>query len=115
MAIPFSTIKTRNGDAEQLLLEAEQAILAPKGKDYTRAQWLEFLDVSRKPAFLQALGTDARRNDWAELVGKVLQKLDFTLRDLLEQRVAEHPRRVLFMDMSPAAPAEWTYEQIWHH
>ena len=33
----------------------------------------------------------------------------------MQQRVNEHPRQVLFKDMSATPPVDWTYEQIYRH
>jgi hypothetical protein len=74
--------------------------------------WHEFLNYTRKPQFLQTLSDPGRRERWAEVVFKILQHTRFSLRDLLNQRVEEHPNKVLFKDMSSAVAVDWTYEQI---
>lgn len=84
----------------------------PDGK-ISREEWLEFLHITGKPLYLTALGTSLNRLRWAELVFKIIRETDYTLLDMMEQRVAEHPGQILFKDMSTAVPVEWTYEQIY--
>lgn len=77
--------------------------------------WHEFLLTTRKRKFLLALKSPELRNRWAEVVFKILQETNFSLRDMMEQRVEEHPNKVLFKDMSSAVAVDWTYEQINRH
>lgn len=81
----------------------------------THATWLEFLDKSRKSDFLTALPDDGHRLRWADAVFAVMRHTGFGLRELFEQRVAEHPGHVLFRDMSSATAVDWTYAQVLHH
>ena len=62
-----------------------------------------------------ALETDANRRRWAEVVFRILQHTSYGLRDMMEQRVAEHPHHILFKDMTSAMAVDWTYEQIYRH
>ncbi|MCX6283674.1 MAG: hypothetical protein NTW31_05525 [Bacteroidetes bacterium] len=79
-----------------------------------RESWMEFLDVTGRSAFLRDLDS-AQRNRWAEIVFSILQMTRYSLDDLLAQRVNEHPRQVLFRDMSVSPTVDWTYEQIYRH
>ena len=80
-----------------------------------RSTWLEFLNRTKKPLFLNSLCSLGLRDRWMEVVFKLLQLTNFTLRDMMIQRVAEHPDRVLFRDMSAQVPVEWSYEQVYRH
>jgi long-chain acyl-CoA synthetase len=108
----------KNGGGRNALrvLEMAEHHLSGAGPERpSRDEWLLFLDVTRKPGFLTALGTSDKRNRWAEVVFLVLRETGYGLADMIRQRAEEHPHKVLFKDMSKAIPLEWTYEQIHYH
>lgn len=78
-------------------------------------EYFKFLNFSRKPKFLEILKTTENRNKWSELVFKIIQKYEFSLLNLIEQRVIEHPDKTLFKDRSSARNTEWTYKQVFHY
>ncbi len=96
-------------EATELIFEGNQA------ETLQRSSWFNFLDVTKKPYFLKALKTDGCRKRWSEVVFRILQHTNYGLRDMMEQRVAEHPGHILFKDMSSAVAIDWTYEQIYRH
>jgi hypothetical protein len=55
--------------------------------------WHRFLDATRRPAFLQALGGRENRYRWAEVAFAAISASRYTLATLLAQRVREHPGR----------------------
>ncbi len=73
----------------------------------------DFLDISSKSNFLQSLETRENRLRWSELAFKIIQKTEYGLLNMLEQRVAEHPNKVLFQDMSGTNTIRWTYQQVY--
>ena len=101
--------------SKAILTEAEHLLARKKESALPRESWLEFLDLTRKPAFLMALGNDEMRIRWSEVVFKIIQLTNYTLRDMFSQRVADHPKRILFKDMLPVTPVDWSYEQIYSH
>ena len=101
--------------AIHLLEEAESLISAQKTNLIDRASWVYFLDTTKKPAFLKALKEDAARIRWAEAVFSLLQITGYSLRDMMDSRVNEHPDRILFREMPAPKPVEWSYEQIQRH
>ncbi len=97
-----------------ILEEAEKLLMI--GKQYTeRIFWLDFLQQTKKPDFLQALDLHENRNRWAEIVFQILQRIDYSLLDMFIQSMEEHPDKILFKDMSAPVPIDWTYEQIYRH
>ncbi|HSN50753.1 MAG TPA: AMP-binding protein, partial [Bacteroidales bacterium] len=107
--------ETRADQALHILAEAETFIGKHKPDCFQREFWHRFLNVTRKPAFLKALPSDADRNSWAELVFRIIRLTNYTLKEMLVQRVEEHPKKILFKDMTTPVPVEWTYEQILRH
>jgi len=99
----------------KILQESERIVNQNNQDLFTRDFWFHFLNITKNPAFLQALGTDTNRKRWAEVVFRIIQHTNYGLRDMMEQRVAEHPHHILFRDMSQVAPVDWTYEQIYRH
>jgi long-chain acyl-CoA synthetase len=107
------------GDKESISLkiveEAEALIRSGKISGYGREFWLDFLDTTKKSSFLKALNSQELRNRWVDIVFRLLQHTDYTLNDMMIQRVAAHPDRILFKDMSTPIPVDWTYEQIFRY
>lgn len=101
--------------AYNILEESEKQLINKPYDPADRAFWLEFLNNTRKPLFLQSLEKQENRNRWAEVVFLILQETNYTLLDMFRQRVEEHPDKILFKDMSAPVPLDWTYEQIYRH
>jgi long-subunit acyl-CoA synthetase (AMP-forming)/predicted GNAT family acetyltransferase len=102
-------------NAMLILQEAESLFAGQKAGSLNKAFWVDFLDTTKKSAFLKSLDDDAARLRWSEVVFSILQLTDYSLRDMLESRVKEHPDRILFREMSSPNPVEWSYEQIHRH
>jgi long-subunit acyl-CoA synthetase (AMP-forming) len=92
------------------LLEAAEAAAA--GRPRPAASWHRFLDLTRRPAFLVALGTHEARRRWAEVAFAAIRTSRYTLATLLAQRVAEHPERPLFQESPDAGSPCWSYEAV---
>ncbi len=80
-------------------------------REIDRQVWFDFLDRTSKPFFLRHLD-EKQRYQWAEIVFKVLQLTRYGLRDMFDQRVVEHPNKVLFQEFVNNMPVKWTYEQV---
>ncbi len=96
----------------EIVTIAENVFAGGTEQEVSLTTWHDFLNHTRKPKFLQALGKPEMTERWAEVVFKILRHTSFSLRDLMNQRVEEHPNKVLFKDMSSAVAVDWTYEQI---
>ena len=107
--------KADPGIATLILEEAESLFSAHNADTVERKTWIDFLDTTRKPGFLKALENDAMRMRWAEVVFRILQHTNYTMRDMMDSRVLEHPGKTLFGEMSSPNPVEWSYEQIRRH
>jgi len=102
---------TKNSDlALEILVCAQTSIITYLQED--KSDWFEFLLQTRKSRFLKSLPDEKDRITWSEIVFLVIQKTQFSLLNLFEQRVGEHPKKVLFRDMSTSNPGEWSYEQV---
>lgn len=102
-------------EAIGLLKEAEQGIASGNLHRFSREEWLDFIDTTRQPSYLQALGSTEMRFRWTEMIFRIIQQTNYSLNDMLRQRVAKHPDRVLFCDLSRSGKVEWTYSQIFMH
>jgi long-chain acyl-CoA synthetase len=99
-----------------LLLESLEVISLGNFPDADeRVFWLKVIDETRKPDYLQALQTPENRNRWVEVVLGLIRHTNYSLLDLVEQRVAAHPGDVLFRDYSDMNSIVWSYEQVLHH
>ncbi len=73
---------------------------------------LHFINESRKPEFLAKLSTQELKNKWINLIFESLKKTDYGLKSMSEQRVLEHPDKILFKGKTKSKPFEWTYKQV---
>ncbi len=93
---------------EDILAQESEAQIEP-------ALWHRCLNATGKSNYLGSLTHHAQRLRWTEAAFKIIQRSEYSLRDMFEQRVSENSRRILFQDMSGASPVQWTYEQIAQH
>ncbi|MBU2501589.1 GNAT family N-acetyltransferase [bacterium] len=102
--------------AAALLARAEAALaetaLAAGGASPRPDQWRSYLAVTRHPRFLTALPDRAARDRWLETVLEVIDRLQFNLGDLMAQRVAENPERILFRELEEPGSGRWNYQQV---
>lgn len=101
--------------AGDIVKEAEGIFAGRREHALTREFWFSYLDITKNPAFLRALDSDSDRQRWAEIAFRIIQHTGYSLRDMMDQRVAAHPDHILFREMSPAAPIDWSYAQIYNH
>ena len=107
--------QSANKLANSLVDETEAILKSNNADQLPRAWWLDLIDTTRHPDFLQALASEEARNRWAEMVFLVIQNTNYSLLDMIRQRVSSHPGRVMFRDLSSQGFVEWTYEQIYRH
>jgi long-chain acyl-CoA synthetase len=73
----------------------------------------EFLRISSKRNYLMALDSEKNLKKWIDLVLTIIQKTNFSIKDLFEQRAKEIPDETYFLDMSKPAKTSWSYKNIW--
>jgi long-chain acyl-CoA synthetase len=101
--------------AMHLLDEVESILSAKNANIVNRECWIKFLDTTKNKDFLKALKDDSARMQWTEVVFRILQHTNYSLQDMMDSRVNEHPERILFREMGPPNMVEWSYEQIQRH
>jgi long-chain acyl-CoA synthetase len=74
--------------------------------------WHEYLDRTRRPAFLEALPDDEARGRWAETTFAAIDRSGYTLRTLLAQRVAADPHHALFQVPRDDGLQSWSYAHV---
>ncbi|MCG6926012.1 MAG: AMP-binding protein, partial [Acidobacteria bacterium] len=95
------------------LLETARGLLRDGGaKDVPTTEWHRYLDLTRRPAFLQALPNREARHAWADTTFEVIALSSYTLETLLAQRVAAHPDRTLFRERVGREARTWSYEEV---
>ena len=72
--------------------------------------WHRFLDATRRPRFLQALGAREARDRWADVAVAAIQASRYTLATMLAQRVSEHPAGRSSSSRPSPGRAAWSYE-----
>ena len=110
----FSASEKTNFSAQaiQLLITAETVLKSEAVNSVKNEFWHLFLKITGKSNFLQAFETDRQRYRWADVAFKIIQISNFSMFELFEQRVNEHPKHTLFQDMKSSLPTRWSYEQI---
>ena len=113
---PAKSGETRSAKSATDNLLLVESLIDPANRDSLKnTTWHEWLNLTSRPEFLQSLASREQRYRWADLVFKVIRQSNYTLETMLSQRISEHPKRILFQDMSAKTPARWTYEQIGRH
>ncbi|MFH1276960.1 MAG: GNAT family N-acetyltransferase [Candidatus Eisenbacteria bacterium] len=98
------------GDALRLL-EAAERLIASGAAEGEPGFWHDYLDRTRRSAFLRALPDDEGRGRWAETAVAAIEASDYRLETLMEQRLRAHPDRVLFQEGIGGGARRWTYAQ----
>lgn len=98
----------KTNDINKIFNEVDELL---KSKSHTK-KLLHFLNESRKPLFIAELTTQELKDKWIKQVFSILKKTNYGLKDMLEQRVFEHPDKILFKGKKKSKPFEWTYKQV---
>ena len=101
--------------AAGLLACAEEHLASPSSDPADAALWQEYLGATGSPDFLERLADAPARGRWAESTFRAIRRSGYTLRSMLQQRVAAHPDRVLFDDARETVARTWTYAQVARH
>ena len=95
-----------------LLAAVEDAIAGENLAAVDRPFWLRYLDQTRLPGFLSALGDRSLRYRWADTTFAVIEHADYGLADLLDQRCDRHGDRTLLRESGDPGAACWSYDQV---
>ncbi len=92
------------------LLQAAESLLSGPGEQRgDPALWHRYLDCTRTSPFLKSLAHREARERWAETTFKAIRHSGYSLETMLEQRVAAHPRRILFHELGRQQEQGWTF------
>ena len=80
----------------------------------SRPVWHDYLNITRRPDFLSNLESHEARLQWADCMFRIVDLSRYTLRDMLEQRVNEHPQRLLFREVDNGH-SQWSYQQVFSY
>jgi long-subunit acyl-CoA synthetase (AMP-forming) len=95
------------------LLETARGLLSDgRAGDVPATGWHRYLDLTRRPAFLQALPDRDARHAWADTTFELIPLSGYTLETMLAQRVAAHPERPLFRELVGREARTWSYEEV---
>lgn len=111
--------RTAEEDDESLRIEAHSLldlvgeILESGQEGQIEAQtWHDYLDTTRRPYFLAALESHEARLQWADIMFRIVDFSRYSLRNMFEQRVNDHPDRALFQE-ADKPDSQWTYAQVY--
>ena len=95
-------------DINKLFNELDKLIISKTQNN----ELLHFINESRKPDFLAQLLTQEQKDKWIKLIFESLKRTDYGLKTMFEQRVLEHPDKILFKGYTKSKPFEWSYKQV---
>ncbi|MBN2105134.1 GNAT family N-acetyltransferase [bacterium] len=101
--------------SQRILSIMEETIQSNQEPPFPRKLWHDLLDITGKSGFLQSLPDRDLQYRWAEAVFNIIRISQFTLNDMFNQRVKNHPQRILFNEINGQESTTWTYEQIHRH
>ena len=107
--------KTNEDFANQIVAETQKLVNANEINTIDKQFWFKFLDVTHKSEFLLSLKNREIRIQWAEIVFKIIQQTEYSLKDLIEHRVGEHPDKILFRTGTIKKENKWSYIQVYTH
>jgi long-chain acyl-CoA synthetase len=81
----------------------------------TKEDYFRFLNLTSRREFLSKLSSEEKRTAWAEKVFLILQKTNYGLREMFEQRVTEHPEKTLFINLTEGRKEHFSYQQIFNY
>jgi long-subunit acyl-CoA synthetase (AMP-forming) len=95
------------------LLEAVQELLGSgRAAEVPAPEWHRYLDLTRRPSFLQALPDREARYAWADTTFELIPLSGYGLETMVTQRATEHPERALFQEFAGAEARTWSYEVV---
>ncbi|MBN2638039.1 MAG: AMP-binding protein [Bacteroidales bacterium] len=80
-----------------------------------REDLIRFLESTSRKEFLQKLSDTEKRFRWADLVFDILQQTNYGLKEMMVNRVEEHPDKTLFINMMEGKKENYTYRQIFQY
>jgi long-chain acyl-CoA synthetase len=103
---------SQTGLAIDMLEQAENLLSSPDGDQVSPDTWREYLEISGDTVFLQKLADEEQRNRWAATAFQAIDLGNYTLKTLMDARIAQHPEKPLFKDFENEAPIDWSYRYI---
>ena len=104
----------RQTEARALLAFVGDILESSQGELISNPLWHEYLNITRRPDFLNNLGSHEVRLQWADCMFRIVDLSRYSLRDMLEQRVSEHPQRLLFREVDNGH-SQWSYQQVFSY
>jgi long-subunit acyl-CoA synthetase (AMP-forming)/GNAT superfamily N-acetyltransferase len=99
-------------EASAMLAFVNDILSTGREAHISRFVWHDYLDSTRRPAFLGSLPSPEARLQWADHMFRIVEFSHYSLRDMLEQRVREHPQHALFRE-ADNPHAQWSYQQVY--
>ncbi len=95
------------------LVKAAQCLLQEGHAECPDAgTWHRYLNCTGTHHFLRALPGREYRCLWAETTFQAVLRSGYSLENMLADRAQRHPERILFREVSGAAPGTWSYAEI---
>ena len=98
--------------SESLLKTVERILNSPNIKQIENNIWHDYLDLTRLPNFLESLDNIQFRYRWAETTFKIIKASDYSILNLIEQRVRHHGEKTLFVTIEGEVKNEHSYRLI---
>ena len=101
-------------EAQALLTLVDNLLKSDHAVNISQELWHNYLDITGRPNFLSSLDGPDPRLQWADHMFRIVDDSQYTLLDMIEQRVQKHPERALFRE-ADNGPSLWSYEQVFSY
>jgi len=92
-----------------ILRWAEDVLDSHAPDDIAPQTWHEYIEATSRPEFLKNLPDREHRDRWAQTIFRAILISNYTLQDLLGDRVRHCPNRVFLQETKGPSPESWTY------
>ncbi len=97
-------------ESEELLAIAEKIL--KENKIISNELWFRFLDLTKSPIFLTNLKSREMQYRWAESAFKIIRLSNYSLLDMINQRVQSHPEKILFSVFDGNVRNDYSYKLV---
>ena len=94
------------------LLNYVENILKNHPVSISKNIWYKYLNISRFPLFLTNLKDNKERYRWADTVFKAIEISDYSLLEMINQRVNSHPEKPLFSTLEGNIKNDYSYKLV---
>ncbi len=112
---PYAEKDESNSELAVIILDDITALLAEKSEADLAAHhdsFHQFLELTGRPTYLESLPDDDARLRWSDVALEIVQRVNYTLEDMLNARISEIPDTTYFEELMAGESIRWSYAQV---